>query len=261
MADQSPRLEVRGLAKAYPNPQATDETELLWTLRDVNVSAAAGEFVCILGPSGCGKTTLIRTICRLQACDSGEIFIDGRPDYRPGKDVCMVFQNHGLFPWLTAIQNVEYGLKRQGVPAKERRQKADQYLRMVGLEGFRDHFSHQLSGGMQQRVGLARALSCEPRVLLMDEPFAAVDAQTRERLQDELMTLWERTAMTVLFVTHSIDEAVFLGDRVLVMGKNPGHVAAAVAIDLPRPRDRESLPYVGYARTLREALRQASQDE
>jgi NitT/TauT family transport system ATP-binding protein len=258
MADSQVRLEVVGLSKGFAPPQ--EGAERVWALRDVSLSAKSGEFICLIGPSGCGKTTLIRAVCRLHEGDAGEILVDGRSDYRPGRDVCMVFQNHGLFPWRTALENIEYGLKMQGMAADQRRPIAAQYLEMVGLKQFGNHYPHQMSGGMQQRIGLARAMACEPRVLLMDEPFAAVDAQTRERLQGELMSLWQRTAMTVLFVTHSIDEAVFLADRVIVMGRNPGHIAADLPIRLPRPRDRESMAYVERARMVREALRQASHE-
>lgn len=252
-----PSLEIRGLSKIYPAAPGIPAAQPVSALRDINLRIATGEFVCLLGPSGCGKSTLIRSVSRLTDYDEGQILVAGRTDYRPGTDVCMVFQNHGLFPWLTAIRNVEYGLKSRRVPPGERRDVAAGYLDKVGLAGFAHHYPHQLSGGMQQRVGLARALACQPGVLLMDEPFAAVDAQTRERLQAELLELWAQSGMTVVFVTHSIDEAVYLADRIVIMGKDPGRMIADLAVTLPRPRNRENLEYVSCARQVRDLLRNA----
>ena len=251
-------LDVAGLCKSFAAPTGVPDARPLNVLRDVSLGVAPGEFVCVLGASGCGKTTLIRAIARLTEHDAGEIRVAGEAAYRPGTDVCMVFQNHGLFPWLTAIDNVAYGLKVRGVSLRERLDTSTRYLDLMGLTGFRDHYPHQLSGGMQQRIGIARALACEPRVLLMDEPFAAVDAQTRERLQSELLALWQRTQMTIVFVTHSIDEAVYLADRIVVMGRNPGRIASTIDVGLERPRQRESIEYVTRARAVRAALTEAS---
>jgi NitT/TauT family transport system ATP-binding protein len=247
-------LAIRGLSKSFPAPDEHAHSRAHEVLRDVDLDVASGEFVCLLGASGCGKTTLIRIVSRLIEPDAGEVMVDGRADYRPGIDVCMVFQNHGLFPWFTARENLEYGLKLRGVPRAELRTTSDHYLEMMQLRDFADHYPHQLSGGMQQRIGLARAMSCKPRVLLMDEPFAAVDAQTREWLQRELLELWSGNELTIIFVTHSLDEAVYLADRVAVMGRNPGRIVHVEPVRIPRPRDRDSVEYVAVTKTLRGAL-------
>jgi ABC-type nitrate/sulfonate/bicarbonate transport system ATPase subunit len=251
-----PALAVRGLAKSF---HSTDGTETMRALGGVDLSVEDGRFVCLLGPSGCGKTTLIRIVSGLLQSDAGEVLVAGNKRYLPGTDVCMVFQNHGLFPWLTAIENIEYGLKVRGVARKERRDVATHYLELVGLQNAAKRFPHQLSGGMQQRIGIARALACRPKLLLMDEPFAAVDAQTREHLQHELLDLWQRDRLSVVFVTHSIDEAVYLGDRVVVMASGPGRIQYEQKIALDRPRDRESPEYVAITKTLRQQLALASQ--
>ena len=191
-------------------------------------------------PSGCGKTTLLRIIAGLEGLSDGTITLDGDAHIRPGVDVCMVFQQYGLFPWLQVIDQVGFGLKLQGVPKAERDAKATQAISLVGLAGFEKYFPQQLSGGMQQRVGLARALVHDPKVLLMDEPFAAVDELTREALQEELLKVWHAQSPTVLFVTHSVEEAVFLADRVAVMGKSPDNLRGVIDVPLPRPRNKET---------------------
>ena len=195
-----------------------------------------GQFVCLLGPSGCGKTTLLKLLCGLLPLDRGRITLDGRPSIQPGVDVCLVFQHYGLFPWLSVLDNVAFGLKLRGVSADDRRRRAREFIALVGLAGFEGHYPHQISGGMQQRAGLARALLNAPKILLMDEPFAAVDALTRERLQEQLLEIWDRDRKTVIFVTHSIDDAIYLADRVVVMGGPPGKVWEDVRTGLPRPR-------------------------
>jgi len=205
----------------------------LW---DVSFEARDSEFLCILGPSGCGKTTLLRIVAGLIKPENGQVREDGKPLGPPGVDRCMVFQQFGLLPWRTVRSNVEFGLELQGVSRSERKERAQRFIDLTGLTGFEHHFPHQLSGGMQQRVGIARALSMEPSTLLMDEPFSAVDAHTRELLQEELLRIWERDAKTVLFVTHSIDEAIYLADRVLVMDARPGRIKEDLPVDLPRPR-------------------------
>jgi NitT/TauT family transport system ATP-binding protein len=195
------------------------------------------QFLCLLGPSGCGKTTLIRLVAGLIDISAGEIVVAGKPVRGPQRQCAMVFQNYGLLPWRTVLENVELGLEIRHVAKAERRKVCAEYIERVGLGGFENYYPHQISGGMQQRTALARALSKNPSVLLMDEPFAAVDMQTRERLQDELLRIWDKFRITVLFVTHSIEESVYLGDRVVVMGARPGRVVADLPIALGRPRD------------------------
>jgi len=228
-------LEVRNLSKVFFEQNDPRKPGLV-ALYDISLSVRKKEFVCLLGPSGCGKTTLIRIIAGLLPPDRGAVRVKGTPVTAPGRDRCMVFQHFGLLPWRTALANVEFGLEVEGVPREERRAVARRYLELVGLKGFEHYYPHQISGGMQQRVGIARALSKEPDILLMDEPFGAVDAQTREQLQEELMRIWAKTDATVLFVTHSIDESIYLSDRVVVMGARPGRIHAEVTVDLPRPR-------------------------
>ncbi len=193
--------------------------------------------VCILGPSGCGKTTLLRVVDGLIVPDEGEVAIDGRRVTGPRPDVAMVFQQFGLFPWKRLRQNIAYGLELRGHPRAQAESAVAHYTRLVGLAGFEQAYPFQLSGGMQQRAGLARALAVNPSILLMDEPFGSLDAQTRETLQEELGRILEREPKTVLFVTHSIDEAIFLGDRIVVMSRRPGRIRETLAVDLPRPRD------------------------
>ena len=208
-------------------------------LAGLNVTVARGEFVSIVGPSGCGKSTFLNVVLGLIIQDSGTLELEGKPITGPGQERAMVFQEFGLLPWRTVVGNVELGLELKGVPARERVKRADELIKLVGLNGFERHYPHELSGGMKQRVGLARALATEPEVLLMDEPFAALDAQTRDLMQTELLQIWERTKKTVLFVTHSIEEAAYLSDRVIVMTARPGRTKDALRIELPRPRDYE----------------------
>ena len=205
-------------------------------LRDVSLQVQTGEFVCLVGPSGCGKTTLLRLIDGLLQPDTGEILIDGARRVAPGPHAGFVFQSFRLLPWRTVLDNIEFPLQIQRIAAAERRQRAANYLRLVGLEDFAQSYPHELSGGMQQRVGLARALALEPRILLMDEPFAALDAQTREFMQIELGRIWEHLGVAVVFVTHSLDEALFLADRIVLMGPRPGTVQEVLSVSLPRPR-------------------------
>jgi NitT/TauT family transport system ATP-binding protein len=198
-----------------------------------------GEFVCIVGPSGCGKSTLLHLIAGLQQQTYGRILVDGKPVQGPGTDRIMIFQEHGLFPWLTVGQNVEFGMKMKGVLAAERKEKTHYYLRLVHLAKFENSYIHQLSGGMRQRVAIARALATEPDVLLMDEPFAALDAQTRDLLHDELERIWSETGRTIIFVTHNVREAIRLGDRVVLLTFRPGRVKSEFPVELPRPRHLE----------------------
>jgi NitT/TauT family transport system ATP-binding protein len=206
-------------------------------LNDVNITIHQGEFVCLLGPSGCGKSTLLNLMAGLDKPTKGEIWSNGNRVNSPGSDRVVVFQEGALFPWLTVIQNVEFGLKILKVDTKIRKALALDYLKLVGLdEKFYNSFIHQLSGGMKQRVAIARALAMEPSVLLMDEPFAALDVYTRETLQEELQNIWSESHKTIVFVTHNVQEAVLLGDRVIVFGKNPGRIKSEYEIDIDRPR-------------------------
>ncbi len=208
-------------------------------LDDVSLKVARNEFCVIVGPSGCGKSSLLYLAAGLNDATSGSIKVDGREVIEPGPDRGMVFQSYTLFPWLTVRANIEYGPKRKGLPAERRRQIVNQYLNEVGLTPFADHYPAQLSGGMKQRVAIARALANDPAVLLMDEPFGALDSQTRGTMQKLLLRVWERQQKTVLFVTHDIDEALVLGDRVLVMTARPGKIKAEIEVDIPRPRSMD----------------------
>lgn len=228
------RLEVRNLYKTFP--VEPDSSERFTVLENINFTVRDKEIIALIGSSGCGKTTLLRIIHGLLEQDSGEILVGGKPVYGPGHDRGMVFQHAGLLPWRTALQNVEFGLEIKKVPAAERREISMRYLKLVGLEGAEHRHPHQLSGGMQQRVGLARALAIDPQALLMDEPFSALDAQTRESLQAELLDIHDRTNKTIIFVTHDLDEAVYLADRVVVLAPHPGRIQAIVDIDIERPR-------------------------
>jgi len=229
-ADQG-SIRVRDLSKRYGE---------LTVFANVDLELRSREIVALVGPSGCGKTTLLRCIDGLIPCE-GEVTIDGKPVTEPPPGVAMVFQHFGLFPWKTVYDNVAYGLRMAGASASEIASRVPGFISLVGLAGFEHAYPYQISGGMQQRCGLARALAIEPSVLLMDEPFAAVDAQTREILQFELLRIWEERPTTMLFVTHSIEEAVLMGDRVVVLKGRPSHVDQDIAIDLPRPRSRDTL--------------------
>lgn len=245
-APKSPRapwkIEAKGVAKFYPNPRSRSAKDATAVLDGFDLRIESGEFVSLLGPSGCGKSTFLNILAGLESYHRGAVSIDGKRVAGVNKNVGVVFQGYALFPWLTAQKNVEVGLKIRGVPRAERRERAAQVLKTVGLESAADRLPHQLSGGMRQRVAIARVLAYEPEVLVFDEPFAALDAQTREFLQGELLRIWEAgaTKKTILFVTHSIDEAIFLSDRIAVMTKAPGTVKAVLDVELPRPRDSES---------------------
>jgi NitT/TauT family transport system ATP-binding protein len=230
--------------------------ERLLALDKINLQVKAGEFLCIVGPSGCGKSTLLHLIAGLHPQTSGQVLIDGRPVEGPGTDRIMIFQEHALFPWLTVGQNVEFGMKMKGVAKAERQERVRQYLRLVHLAKFEKSYIHQLSGGMRQRVAIARALATEPDVLLMDEPFAALDAQTRDLLHDELERIWSETGRTIIFVTHNVREAIRLGDRVVLMTFRPGRVKSEFPVDLPRPRHLEDPDVAHAAREILDELRE-----
>ena len=243
----TPKIQLQEVSLSY---QANTGSELL-ALDRIDLDVHPGEFLCIVGPSGCGKSTLLHLIAGLQKSTSGRIAMDGNSVTAPGTDRILIFQEHGLFPWLTVGQNVEFGMKMKGLSKAEREDRTRHYLRLVHLSQFKDSRPHQLSGGMRQRVALARALATEPDVLLMDEPFAALDAQTRDMLHDELEKIWAETGRTIIFVTHNVREAVRLGDRVALMSFRPGRVKKEFLVDLPRPRHLEE---VEVARTAREIL-------
>ena len=233
-------VELQGVSKSFHKTIKHSSTELK-ALTDVTLSIRENEFISIIGPSGCGKTTLLKMIDGLLPYDSGEILINGRRVTAPGPERAVVFQTFALLPWRTVLANVEFSLELRRVPKEERARTAREYIRRVGLGEFEDHYPHELSGGMQQRAGLARALAVNPMILLMDEPFGSVDAQTRQLLQEELLELWQREQKTVIFVTHSMDEAVYLSDRVVVMTPRPGQVAEILDVPLPRPRVAEDV--------------------
>jgi NitT/TauT family transport system ATP-binding protein len=246
-----PKVGLNEICLSY----RTQSGERLQALEGINLDVRPGEFLCIVGPSGCGKSTLLHLIAGLQAPTSGQILVDGNPIQGPGTDRIMIFQDHGLFPWLTVAQNVEFGMKMKGLPKAERREKTQHYLRLVHLGKFENSYIHQLSGGMRQRVAIARALATEPDVLLMDEPFAALDAQTRDLLHDELERIWSNTGRTIIFVTHNVREAVRLGDRVVLLTFRPGRVKSEFPINLPRPRSLEDPTVALAAREVLDELR------
>jgi NitT/TauT family transport system ATP-binding protein len=224
------KITVRHLTKSYNGGRVV-------ALQDVSFEVQPYESLCILGPSGCGKTTLLRVLDCLISRDRGEIILDGDPVTTPRPDVAMVFQHFGLFPWKNLEENIAYGLALRGRPREEIARIVLRYIELVGLKGFEKSYPYQLSGGMQQRAGLARALAVNPSLLLMDEPFGSLDAQTRETLQEELSRILEQERKTMLFVTHSIDEAIYLGDRILLMTPRPGRIREILGIKIPRPRD------------------------
>ncbi|WP_210527920.1 ABC transporter ATP-binding protein [Rubellimicrobium arenae] len=267
------RITVTDIAKTFtlkPGQFVTvdgRESNAITVLSGLDLTIRKGEFITLVGPSGSGKSVLLDIIAGLTEASAGRASIDGELITRPDPRMAYVFQQYALFPWLTALQNVEYALEVRGVARAERRQRARHFLSLFGLGSFEDRYPSQLSGGMQQRVAIARALSVEPEVLLMDEPFAALDAQTRDILQSELLRIWERLETTVVFVTHSIDEAVYLADRVVAITARPGRVKKIIDVDLPRPRDLDirNTPEFGRLKghvweVLRDEVRAAQKD-
>ena len=246
-----PKVALDAISLSYK----TTSGERLLALDNVSLEVKPGEFLCIVGPSGCGKSTLLHLIAGLQPQTSGRILVDGAPVSGPGTDRILIFQELGLFPWLTVGGNIEFGMKMKNVSKAEREEKVQYYLRLVHLLNFRDSYIHQLSGGMLQRVALARALATEPDVLLMDEPFGALDAQTRDLLHDELERLWAETGRTIIFVTHNVREAVRLGDRVALLTFRPGRVKQEFSVNLPRPRQMEQADVLRTAREILDCLR------
>ncbi|HET7026149.1 MAG TPA: ABC transporter ATP-binding protein [Candidatus Limnocylindrales bacterium] len=232
----NPKIEIDRVEKYYRKVAKGGQSDLVHALRDVNLSVGEGEFVSLLGPSGCGKTTLLKALDGLVPYDAGQIRVSGKQISGPGRDRAFVFQNFALFPWRTVLGNVVFPLESAGRPKREREELARKYIDMVGLTAFIDSHPHELSGGMQQRVGIARALAVNPEILLMDEPFGALDAQTRELMQIELLGIWEATRKTVVFVTHSVDEAIFLSGRIAVFSAHPGTITKVLDVPFPYPR-------------------------
>jgi len=256
-------VKIHGVSKSFHKIVKENTTEIK-ALSDVSLSIRENEFVSIIGPSGCGKTTLLKMIDGLIPYDSGTIVIDGTAVTGPGPDRAVVFQSFALLPWRTVLANVEFSLELRQLSREDRTKTARDYLKRVGLADFESHYPHELSGGMQQRAGLARALAVNPAILLMDEPFGAVDAQTRQLLQEELLELWQRERKTVIFVTHSMDEAVYLSDRVVVMSPRPGKVAEILDVPLPRPRVSEEVrrhaKFVDLTNYIWESLKRAMEN-
>jgi len=247
-------LVLKNLSKSFAG-EGKAEVE---ALSHIDLDVSDGEFVSVLGPSGCGKTTLLRIIAGLDHPSGGEILLDGKMIDGPCPRMAMIFQEYSLYPWRTVIDNIAFGLEMKGVEKEQRREKALEFLELVGLVDFAGNYPFELSGGMRQRVAVARALAIDPQILLMDEPFGALDAQTRNMLQRELLEIWEKTKKTVLFVTHSVDEAIYLSDRVVVLTARPGTIREMVSIDLPRPRERTGTEFAKLRRYVLDHVEQAA---
>lgn len=236
------------------NKEFVSHKQSLAALQDINIDIPQGQFICFLGPSGCGKSTLIHLIAGLDKPTTGEILVDGRPVTAPAADRVVMFQEAALFPWLNIIENVEFGLQMAGVEPKERRRQAMHFLEMMHLTDFSQNWVHELSGGMKQRAALARALTLPAKILLMDEPFAALDIQTKRLLQDELLKIAKETGKTIIFITHSVEEAVYLGERIIIMQPRPGRIKKDIKINFPQPRQREDLQFVNLVFRLNEEI-------
>lgn len=241
-------LVIKGLNKHFENSEKA-------TLKEIDLEIESGEFVCIVGASGCGKSTLLNLVAGLEKPTGGKILLDGEEVNGPGADRTVMFQEHGLFPWLNVIENVKFGMKLAGVPKEEQERVAMHYLEMVHLQDYKDYPVHQISGGMRQRTALARALTMNSKVLLMDEPFSALDKQTSNRLREELQRIWMETKKTILFITHSVEEAVYLGDRVVALSPDTGRIASIITIDIPRPRHVYSPEFVELRHKIMEQVR------
>ncbi len=247
-------LLIRDLSKTFPKDDGS-----MVAIEGFDLEVRNGEFICLLGPSGCGKTTVLRIIAGLQTATTGTLTLNGKNITGPGSDRGMVFQEFGLFPWRTVKKNVEFGLEIQKKSEKEIDAISKKFIGLVGLTGFENSHPNQLSGGMKQRVGIARALASNPAILLMDEPFGALDAQTRNQMQKELLRIWQETKKTIIFVTHSVDEAVYLADRIIVLTTRPGHIKNIYKIELPRPRDRGNPEFIELRKTILDELEQQRQ--
>lgn len=249
-------LRIEGTSKTFISKAGHVEA-----LAPVDLEIAAGEFVCLVGPSGCGKSTLLSIIAGLEKASTGKIWAGGQEVHGPGTDRVLLFQEAALFPWLDVQRNVEFGLQQKGIPARQRADIARHYLQLVHLQGFEKSYIHQLSGGMRQRVAIARALAIDPVVLLMDEPFGALDALTRDRLHAELESIWSSTGKTIVFVTHNVREAVALGDRVVIFSPRPGRIVQQFRVSLPRPRSLENHELVDQAAEILAVLKTAMGEE
>lgn len=241
-------LKTAGLSKTFKNAAEP-------ALSDINLEIEDGEFICIVGPSGCGKSTLLNLIAGLEKPTEGTITLDGREVLGPGADRVVMFQEPALYPWLNVIDNVKFGMKLAGVPKSEQEKRAEKYLKMVHLWDFREYAVHELSGGMKQRTALARALTMDSRIMLMDEPFSALDKQTINKLRAELEAIWEETRRTIIYVTHSVEEALYFADRIIILADRPGVVKSVVKIDLPRPRQLDSEDFVDIRKHLLDGLK------
>jgi ABC-type nitrate/sulfonate/bicarbonate transport system ATPase subunit len=249
--NETARISVRGVSKQFFDIAQSQE---ILALQDIDLEVGHAEFLTVIGQSGCGKSTLLNVIAGFEQVSAGSIEIDGKPVTRPGPDRGVVFQEYALFPWLTVYQNIAFGLREQRIPTPERDTRVREQIEIVGLLGFEARYPHELSGGMRQRVAIARVLVTDPKSLLMDEPFAALDAQTRSLMQQELLAVWQRNQRSVIFITHNIEEAIFLGDRVVVMTPRPGRIKSIVSIDLPRPREVTSTEFNEYRRKVTHLL-------
>jgi NitT/TauT family transport system ATP-binding protein len=258
VVEPAPHIRVEGLTVTYERPAAAGA---LVAVSNANLDIARGTFVTIVGPSGCGKSSLLLSIAGLVKPAGGCVRVNGKAVSGPGADRAVVFQDFALMPWRTVIENVRFGLelqRPQGLTSKDLTDRARQYVELVGLKGFAQYHPHQLSGGMRQRVGIARALAVDPEILLLDEPFASLDVQTRDEMGAELLAIWEKNKKTAVFVTHGIDEAIFLADQIVVMARNPGRVTEVIPVDLPRPRTVETMDsklFIDYRKRIREYLR------
>ena len=240
-----PAIALQDVHKAFPGARAP-----IVALQDISLTVPAGQFVCLLGPSGCGKSTLLNAVAGFSKPDRGSISVNGQPVVKPGPDRGMVFQEYALFPWMTVAQNVGFGLDIQGLPKAQRQRRVSALLALLKLSEFAERYPKELSGGMRQRVAIARILALDSPILLMDEPFGALDALTRRSLQDELLRIWSELGKTVLFVTHSIEESIFLADRIVVMTYRPGTIKRDLVVELPRPRDPAAPEFNQLKRTL-----------
>lgn len=246
-------LVIKDLIKKYPNSDKN-------TLEDINLEISDGEFVCIVGSSGCGKSTLLNIVAGLEDATAGEVTLEGEKITAPGADRIVMFQEHGLFPWLNVIENVKFGMNLHGISKEEQDSRAKYYLELVHLYEYKDYAIHQLSGGMRQRTALARALTMDSKILLMDEPFASLDKQTSNRLREELQRIWQETKRTVLFITHSVEEAIYLADRVVVLSPAKKGIQDIVSIDLPRPREVYSPEFTALRHRILDEVREGGEN-
>jgi NitT/TauT family transport system ATP-binding protein len=257
----APHIQVEDLTVAYQKPRSS---ETLIAVSNATLHVPRGTFVTIVGPSGCGKSSLLLTIAGLVQPAAGQVLVNGKRITGPGRDRAVVFQDFALMPWRTALENVRFGLELQRWTGEDLTARARRFVELVGLKGFEQYHPHQLSGGMRQRVGIARALAVDPEILLLDEPFASLDAQTRDEMGRELLAIWEQNKKTALFVTHGIDEAIFLADQIVVMARDPGRITDIIKVDLPRPRTVEMMDsdvFIRYRRHIRAGLTGETREE